>query len=60
VTIDLMAKGRSSGTLVIMKKKFDWRFSTEDARIKLKRLYPSPDSSVGATQDAPPAHILRQ
>jgi hypothetical protein len=23
------------------KKKIEWRFSTEDARIKLKRLYPS-------------------
>jgi hypothetical protein len=22
-------------------KKIDWRFSTEDARIKLKRVYPS-------------------
>jgi len=22
--------------------KIDWRFSTKDARIKLKRLYPSP------------------
>jgi hypothetical protein len=24
--------------------KVDWRFTTEDARIKLKRLYPSTDT----------------
>ena len=26
-----------------MGTKIDWRFTTEDARIKLKRLYPSTD-----------------
>jgi hypothetical protein len=24
-----------------MSKTYDWRFTTDDARVKLKRLYPS-------------------
>ncbi len=31
----------TAATLGVLKAKVDWRFSSDDAKIKLKRLYPT-------------------